>query len=204
MLDLTPGQGSALSGLFTSLGAVVAIVIAGRFFSGKVKTLSEALEESRRLLADHANAVRDTLAQITDEVNVLRNAVGSVGEQTARIESNTADAEALRQPDDLGHVALAAWEDLRRQWLEIRDLIEADADSDELDGRRRAAYSRIDRRTYGLLIDRMEREGEIGQIRAKHFREGLAIWLRHRNGRLEVAPAELQRLAEISAALQAT
>jgi hypothetical protein len=87
MLDLTPGQGSALSGLFTSLGAVVAIVIAGRFFSGKVKTLSEALEESRRLLADHANAVRDTLAQITDEVNVLRNAVGSVGEQTARIES---------------------------------------------------------------------------------------------------------------------
>jgi hypothetical protein len=117
---------------------------------------------------------------------------------------STADAEALRQPDDLGHAALAAWEDLRRQWLEIRDLIEADADSDELDGRRRAAYSRIDRRTYGLLIDRMEREGEIGQIRAKHFREGLAIWLRHRNGRLEVAPAELQRLAEISAALQAT
>ncbi|MCL4671664.1 MAG: hypothetical protein KJZ64_01735 [Sphingomonadaceae bacterium] len=202
MIDLTPGQGSALSGLFTALGAVIGIIIAGRFFSGKVKSLSEALDESRRLLTEHADAVRITLASITEEVNVLRDAVGSVGEQAARIESNVADAEALRQPEVEGP-EVAAWEQLRERWLEVRDLLEAEANSDELDGRRRAAYSRMDRRTYGSLIERMNKDGELSDEKAEKFQEALDIWLRYRNGRLQVAQVDFQRMSALLASLNA-
>ena len=184
------------------MGAVIGIFIAGRFFSGKVKSLSEALDESRRLLTEHSDAVRNTLASITEDVNVLRDAVGSVGEQAARIESNVADAEALRQPEVEGP-GVAAWEQLRERWLEIRDLLEAEANSDALDGRRRAAYSRMDRRTYGSLIERMNRDGELSDEKAEQFQEALDLWLRYRNGRLQVAQGDFQRMSELFAILSA-
>ena len=75
---LSPGQGSALSGFFTAVGAVTGIIIAGKLLAGKVKTLSEALDESKRLLGEHSVAVTSTLKEITEEVNVLKDAVGGV------------------------------------------------------------------------------------------------------------------------------
>lgn len=198
---VSPGQGSALSGFFTAVGAVTGIIIAGKLLAGKVKTLSEALDESKRLLGEHSVAVTSTLKEITEEVNVLKDAVGGVGEQASRIESNVVDAEAIRQPEALEQDEVANWELVKSLWQDARDKLEEAANSDQLDGRRRAAYSRIDRRTYNELIDRMQRDGELSQQRARLFRDALAIWYRYRNGRMGVAAPDIARLRQIRAEL---
>jgi uncharacterized protein (UPF0333 family) len=194
MIDLTPGQGSALSGLFTSLGAILAIIIAGKYLSGKVKTLSEALDRSKAMMETHSDYVRETLSKVTDEVNVLKDAMSSLGEQSARIESNTIESSATQIPESVEKHNVVAWEEIRSAWFEARDRLESIANSENLDGRRRAAYGRIDRRSYYDLIERMERENELTVYEAGLFRSAVEIWHKYKNGRKAVDPQDLRKL----------
>ena len=96
--QLSPGQGSVLAGLLTAIGAVLAIFIAGKFFSGKVRTLNEALEASQAMLKNHATTVGLTLDGIRERISVLDAQTGSLASGLGRIEANTVElAEFGRQ-----------------------------------------------------------------------------------------------------------
>jgi hypothetical protein len=202
--ELSAGQGSALSGIFTALGAVVGIVIASKFFSGKVKTLSEALDRSKELLENHAGSVSMTLTAITDEVNVLKTSISSLAEQSGRIESNTIENSELQEVDQLPEAQAISWAELKNFWFEIRDDLERHANSENIDGRRRAAYGRIDRRRYDDLITRMQNDGELSIATGATYRRALALWLSYRNGRRAVTPADYEEMKSMLESLQAT
>ena len=200
MIDITPGQGSAISGLFTMLGAVVGILLANHFFAGRVKTLREALDEAHSMLTDHAAKTTQTLASISERLLILDTQSSSLASGVARIESNTADISDHALGDGPQGEA-ENWNALRLDWFAIRDDLERRASNDQIDGRTRAAYGRVDRRRYGELIEKMRNGGNLSSADAKKFDEALAIWQRYKNGRARVTPIDAGRLKKLRADL---
>ena len=193
---LSAGQGSALSGAFTATGAVVGVFIASRFFSGKVKTLSEALSESKRLLDEHALYVNLTLTDITEKFNVLDTQFSSFTSGIGRIESSVGDLSD--KADESTDEALTAdWDTIRGLWLDVRDELEKRASSDLIDGRTRAKYGRIDRRKYIELIDSMASDRKITDADAESFRSAFSTWRQYKNGRKVVEQKDVKKLREL-------
>lgn len=190
---LSPGQGSLLAGICTAIGAVLGIVIAGKFFSGKVKTLNEALATSQTLLEEHARAVAATLEVIRERISILDAQTGSLASGLGRIEANTVElTETAENPSS--PAPEDPWDTLRTLWFEIRDELERRASDERIDGRTRAAYGRIDRRQYYLLIEKMTDRGSLGPRSSSLFRDALALWQGCKSGRAPVRSEDVEKM----------
>jgi len=197
--QLSPGQGSLLAGVMTALGAVLGIIIAGGFFSGKVKTLKEALDTSQEMLERHAETVGDTLEGIRERISVLDAQTSSLASGLGRIEANTVELSESAEQAGLEQAGLEQaiedpWNRVRELWFEIRDELERRASDEAIDGRTRAAYGRIDRRQYYLLIEKMTEKRTLTAAVSEAFDSALAIWQRYKSGRTAVRPDDINRM----------
>ena len=208
--ELTPGQGSMLSGLFTAVGAVTAIVIASIFFSGKVKTLKEALDEAQRLTDAHAAKTRETFAELGQHLEQLNAQSSGVASGVARIEADLVDLgdqEAERVEVTLPEASAdlaqpARREQLRSDWFGVRGELERRASAESIDGRTRASYARVDRRSYYDLVDKMEERGDLSKVDARLGREAFALWQRLKNGKTLIDEEANRAMSSFRAALE--
>lgn len=196
-IDLSAGQGSALSGLLTAIGAVLGIVIASKFFSGKVKTLREALEESQSLLEVHSSSVKAKLADIEQKIATVDAQAGSLSLGVARIESNVIELTDSVDETAPEPPSADAWSALRTGWFEIRDELDRRASAEDIDGRTRAAYGRVDRRLIYELIERMREKRDLSARDARAFDEAFQIWNRYKNRRKVIDEKDLKQLAAL-------
>lgn len=192
--QLSPGQGSLLAGFCTAIGAVLGIVIAGRFFSGKAKTLNEALAASQAMLEDHAAAVSVTLEGIRERISVLDAQTSSLASGLGRIEANTVELAETGESPKSPTAGEDSWDTLRALWFEVRDELERRASDERIDGRTRAAYGRIDRRQYYLLIEKMTDRGTLGPRASSLFSDALALWQGCKSGRVPVRLEDVKRM----------
>lgn len=197
--QLTQPQATLLSGALTVIAALCGVWLAWRLFSEKVKDLKSALEESNKLVVEHRNSVIVTLADIQTRLSGLDELSRSASVRLGTIQGTVEDLESAATVQDGPPAQEDRQERMRTRWFEIRDRLENLAASARIDGRTRAKYGRIDRRTYASLIDSMEWDGNLSQ--PNHFRQALGLWLRYRNGRnapTDVDEALMERLhAEI-------
>ena len=188
---LTPGQGSMMSGLFTAVGAVFGIFVASYFFSGRVKTLKDALDESQNLVQRYAADVRSALAEVTASIELLSGQASSLQTGVTRIE-----ADLVEQAEQVELIpASEPRERLRQDWLFIRDELEKRASSETVDGRTRAAFGRVDRRSYYDLIRKMEESGTLSAHDARTSRKAYELWQRHKNGKTSPSDSDLASMA---------
>lgn len=179
--NLSEAQATVISGILTCLAALGGVLLAWRLFSAKVKDLTGALEESQLLLNDHRDAVATTLAKIGNQLTAVDAQVSSTLESVGRIGATVGDLDSAQSAPEATARELDRRDQLRTLWFEIRDHLEALAARADIDGRTRAKYGRIDRRSYGSLIDAMEWDGNLPS--GASFRNAVALWHRFRNGR---------------------
>lgn len=189
MLDLTPGQGSALSGFFTASGAVIAIILAQHFFKSRIADLKSAIKETESLVEQFRESMNEKLTAIDTDVSSLNEALAGVQASVAQTqaaihESNQGDGEAVPiQPQ--GERSFK--EELSGVWHDIIEHIEKIASAPSIDGRTRAKYARIDRRSYYDLFGSLSDDGRLQEFR-RQADEAAQIW--YANRRRNNVPAE--------------
>lgn len=213
---LTEPQAILLSSLITVIAAVMGVLLGWWLFAGKVKSLAEAVEHTEGILNGHKDATTNTLNEIVQQVassleaiNTLR---GQIADQVAaqEVAPILAEASILEARDtveaygELGEIETLAAPDRSAvvdAWDSIRAEIERLAADPGIDGRTRAKYSRVDRRSYKYLIDLMDWDGTIPNPKANQLREAHEIWMSYRNGRRQVSVADLNRLLALKETL---
>jgi hypothetical protein len=196
-VNLTQGQGTLLSGTVTGVSALFAAFLAVTFFSRKVKSLESALSESQRLLDDHRGSVVRILGDIQERLAVLDTQSGSLIETSARIEGSVSEiSDAQPAPGDSTGTEFDGWSELRNRWFTVRDRLEEMAADEQIDGRTRAKYGRIDRRKFNLLIECIESDGNITNKQANIFQAALGLWLRFRNNRASPEQYDLDQMSK--------
>jgi gas vesicle protein len=188
---LTIPQANVLAAFFTMLAAIVAIVAGGLFFERKVNSLKDAIKTTERDLAEHISKLQTAIASVKE--NILEK-VSEIEEITlltggrAASESGKDIGTEIVGGDEAGAVAEPLVEPRARflsAWEAIRKLLETTVSDDKIDGRTRAKYLRIDRRSYRELISVMLRDGLLTKLEAELDR---AVTLRNqiKRGRQEV------------------
>jgi len=217
MLDawkgITEGQGAVIAAILTMLAAIIGVALGSALFGRRVSDLKGAVEEAEKLLHGHKEQVETTLGVIREKIDgldaqiaslgALRKSVADLDPQIASALQNLGDLRGqLSDVQAAAHIetsdsqASGNWERIRDDWNIIKEKLEELAADPAIDGRTRAAYARIDRRQYWMLIDRLHRDGLL-KGNAKQFRVALELWQRFKSGRAEPDQASLDRMSEI-------
>lgn len=189
---LTEGQGAVLAALITVFGAAIGVIIGAKLFSGRVAKLEDAVEHSEKCVEEH-------LKKISDKISDLDLVVATISGGLQKLKSDIEEAaddgvEHARQPSEQ-----RADVDVREFWRAVRDKIEDAASNSEIDGRTRAKYGRVDRRSYYALIEKMEWDGWLEN--AGLYREAYQIWLKYKNGKKTVTRDDRARIQALSSVL---
>jgi hypothetical protein len=191
---ISPGIGSALSGFFTAIGAVVAILLAQYFFRGRITDLKSAVRETEETVERYQNAVNEKLGAISAAIESLNQVIGGVQESVAKTQAAVHDSQPEEEQPGAQAIQAPAKERLTDDWYRILDHVESIASSPNVDGRRRAKYGRIDRRSYYDLIDSLDNDGLLGGARgAADAATGLWYSCRRRHDATEEEVNQMQR-----------
>ena len=189
MFDFSPGQGSALSGFFTATGAIGAIVLAQHFFKSRITNLQGAIEKTELVVQQFQASMAEKLAAIDRDVGSLNQALSGV--QTAVSQTQAAIHENSQIDDEEAPVAqqgnASFKEKLSQTWHELIEHIEQVASSPNIDGRTRAKYARIDRRSYYDLFGSLSDDGRLNGLQPQAD-EAAQLW--YANRRRNVVPSE--------------
>jgi hypothetical protein len=189
---MTEGQGAVLAAIITVLGAAIGVVIGAKLFSGRVAKLEDAVEHSEKCVEEYLQTIS---AKISDLDLVIATISGGLQKLKSDIEesadegANSAQREGQASPDI----------DVREFWRAVRDKIEDAASNSEIDGRTRAKYGRVDRRSYYDLIEKMEWDGWLEN--AGLYREAYQIWLKYKNGKKSITRDDRARMQALSGVL---
>lgn len=202
--NVSPGQGTIISGALTFLAAVVGVLLGSWLFSGRVRDLKSAVDASDRLIAAHAKAVEQALSSMSERLAGVDVQIGTLIESSGRLQGAVGDIQSAQASDiqnsfsssdmnsaDLPDTRAQLWD----QWEAIRDELERIAADPLIDGRTRARYARIDRRRYGALVEALMRDNLLG-ARADAFRQAVILWQQHRAGRRRPTTADVQQMKE--------
>lgn len=197
MLELTAGQGSALSGLFTATGAIGAILLAQHFFRSRIADLKSAVKETEAVVDQFRESMNDKLSKINEDVGSLNAALSGVQASVAQTqaaihEGNQDDGEAVPTPPEDPR---STKERLSEEWHALVEHIERIASSPNIDGRTRAKYARIDRRSYYDLIGSLADDGRLSDLRPQAD-EAAQLWYANRR-RQNVANSDVNRMAAL-------
>lgn len=203
---LTDAQATILAAIITIVGAGLGVVLGWLLLSGKVNDLEGALDRSKERLEQHEQAVSEKLDVINDQIGAILGGLGQVRGGVEDIQAGASPSAEpppapLEEPVAAAAAHALALEDadmrdaLKRDWMAIRDRIEAIAASHP-DGRTRAKYGRFYRRTYEPLIESLEADGMFdGQ--AGMFLEANALWRRFQSGRAVPNELEAETMREL-------
>jgi hypothetical protein len=179
--SVTQPQATIIAGIFTMIAAISAVLIGSWLFSGRVRDLKGAVEETEKILLAHRDEVNTTLAELREGLGQVRGTVSDIQSATPT-EANSENE-------------WAAWEALRDGWTEIRDELEHIAADPSIDGRTRARYGRIDRRQYWRLIEALKEDRRLGGA-AGDFEAANTLWQRFKSGRKVPDRAAVQEMEE--------
>ncbi|MFM7378772.1 MAG: hypothetical protein ACKO1O_11705 [Erythrobacter sp.] len=196
--SLTDGQGAFLSGSITAFGAVVAVWIAQKLFGDRVAGLKEGVEQAEQSMSAFKVSVESRLSEIENLFNEVSSGLQrSLADTQAAIHESqgTEGAAEVRDADQ----AASPWDRLWADWHTIRDKFEAIASSPNIDGRTRAKYSRVDRRSYYELLNLLDADGHLPDLQLAIDATGLWYRSRRKNA-VEEAAAQTMRnyLTQIS------
>lgn len=154
-----------LSGLMTLVGALLVTFIGPIVLQKSVKGLEAAAQAADQL---HSK-ITENFSSINEQLSALERASATVQNLQIENNENTLEApnDAENAPDDRfppepGQLpGVDAREILVSSWRKAQSFIEDTASSSKIDGRTRAKYSRIDRRSYIDLIYSIHHDGNI-------------------------------------------
>jgi len=201
-------QATIISGLLTILAAVIGVWLGSELFSGKVRDLKSALEQSRSLIDAYEKTVNEKLSAIISKIERLSDIAGGLDEQVAAQSSSVAQIQGemieLRDtvaqgPDQTPETDKDAI--IRGYWDSIREQLETEASDRSIDGRTRARYSRIDRRNYHNLIQALANDGNLDNPDA--FYGAVQLWQHFKNGRRTPSDQDLENMAAFATAVGA-
>lgn len=163
-MEISAGLGSALSGLFTGLGAVGAVILAQWLFKGKVADMKSAIAETTTAITQLKLHTENELERIRDSFSSVNGALAGIQETAAKTQAAIHDQEPPELQEQ-AQVEVAPKERLIEAWYRVRDHIEEIASSPNIDGRTRAKYGRMDRRSYYDLVGVLDHDGLLGNAR---------------------------------------
>lgn len=180
---ITEGQGAVLNGLLTLISAVAGVLLGAVLFGNRVRDIETAIERSKETVELHFTKTEDTLAKVRDMAAELEAVVAALPAQLNRLEiaveqqgdTSLDDASGIDLTDDPSTDELDPRANIRRDWARIRDHLEALATDPKIDGRTRAKYMRIDRRSYGDFIEALEHDDTITGSAARLAREAYSL-----------------------------
>jgi len=160
----------------TATGAVAAVLIVQHYFGGKVKNVTNSLEEIQRIITEFQVTIEERFAQITSTIVDVDASISGLQDVAASTQAAVYDNREL----DGGNEFPSENEiDKKRKvyeiWEQIRGVIEKIASSDEIDGRTRAKYARKDRRSYYTLLESLSADGRISDY-VSQFNRSAEIW----------------------------
>lgn len=213
---MTEAQAIVLNGGMTIVAGLVAVLLGGLIFSRQIASIREAHAATEEMMKDHASKVAQLAKDVEGQLSELDQVLAGVSQKVSSIEGTVSDSETVAANraeapgDSVGLIPNipAATEDsveislrdrLKKDWHDIRDVIEAIASHPSLDGRTRASFMRVDRRSYTDLINKMQGILPSPEL----FREAVDLWMANRNGRRAPSTAEVTRMQEVSAQVRA-
>lgn len=194
--SLTQPQATLGASLITALGALAAIFLGWRLFSGKVRDMKSALDTTDRLLREHQARVQQSLADIEEKL-------GGLSASTAQIRADVSDKQALDDEKSANGKetpvkgAELTFDDLSQNWHKIRDKLEEKAADSRIDGRTAAKYARIDRRSYADLVSSMNKDGNLGG-EGEQFLSAAQIWSSHRTRKKVPSQEAIQKMIDLA------
>lgn len=210
-LSITEGQGTVISGVLTITAAVFGVILGGLVFGGKVKNLETALEATEKAIDGHLQRVLQRLtsyeekfASLEAKLTTLEEQFSATSESLGQLRGSVGDLQSSASPEhnEAEEQGIEfSREKIRDDWNAIRDLLENKAADPNIDGRTRAKYARIDRRSYNDLIDALEWDENLDD--AARYRQAVEIWHQYRNGRRAIDQAQASRLNQLRADLGA-
>lgn len=207
--SLTEAQAIVLSGGFTFLAAVFAVVVGNFVLKGKVSTIEEAISASKDAVDTHLENVEKTIPELKKRLETLDGLILALGDRISQIQDEEAEYEGYDiEPSGVdgprGNLALADniedVDTILDTWRKIRELVEKMARRDAVDGRTRAKYLRVDRRKFGDLIISMGNDGNLPLH--QDVARALEIRNRYRNRRNSPDPADVREILDIHANLR--
>jgi small-conductance mechanosensitive channel len=194
--SLTQPQATLAAAAITTLGALAAIFLGWRLFSGKVKDIKSALDATDTLLRDHQLRVQQSLSDIEEKISGL-------SASTAQIRADASDKQALEEDGiaaDKGpkaELAKLTFDDLSQNWHKVRDKLEEIAADSRIDGRTAAKYARIDRRNYADLVASLNKDGQLGD-KGELFLSAAQIWSSHRTRKKAPSQDAIQKMVDLA------
>jgi len=198
---------TVLAAAFSAFGTMLAAYIAVRLFSGKIKTIESAVSKVESLVDNHhllisakietfsGNVERQFTATIASLSNVSGELDGFIEssdqslERPGNVVDTLAKRESITQADNLNQRIDDVWTAARQRLDELA--------AAEIDGRRRAKYARIDRRSYYTLIQSLAADDKLGNDE-ESFSAMAEIYHRFRNRRVPPLPLDLQRMQSLA------
>lgn len=194
--EITAPQATIVAGGLTVFAAVFGVLLGSWLFSGRVRDLKGALDESDKLLRQHKTSVEASLAEVTDSIGSLNEQIASTMQGLAQVRSDVSDIALSEQPEEEQPIGAPSREKLKEDWNAVRDVIEATAAHPDIDGRTRAKYGRVDRRNYNELIDLMAHDNVVGE-NEENFRNAIKLWQSYRTGKKQLTKTDADRMASI-------
>lgn len=200
-VGLTLPQANVLAALFTMLAGVIAVIGGGWIFGKKVASLQSAIESTNKDLESHIAKLELALANVKvsvlEKVAEIEEIALKTGERVASESGKDSgdDSRDLQSKDRDTSNATDPRARLLSAWDDIRKKLEATASDDTVDGRTRAKYLRIDRRSYRELALALIRDGRLSAVSAE-IESATALRNQVKRGKLEVAD---QHAAEMEA-----
>jgi hypothetical protein len=195
--ELSDAQATLLAALVTVVGAGLAVLLGGRVFGGKVTDLKSAVEDSGKTIEVHLRSLDAAIDQITEGVKTLDSTNAAFGQKLASLEGGRSEppepsiavavAGDVVDIDGTKSAFLLAWE-------EVRGIFESIANNPALDGRTRASYLRVDRRSYDDLITKMASGREPSLTNVDAAREAVRLRNRFRTGRAKPIQADVDTM----------
>jgi hypothetical protein len=189
---LTVPQATLISGFLTLVAAIVGVMLGSWLFSGRVRDLKAALDESDKFIRDHKTSVESSLDELKSHLHAfIVSTDESLGQIRGQINDDT--SESIQELDT---PALDRRDELKAEWSAIRDDLERKAANTDVDGRTRAKYWRIDRRNYIDLVNALDKDHKLGN-NASQYRAAVNLWHQFRNGRVVVNQEDVKQMMEL-------
>ena len=173
-MGISPGLGSALSGLFTAIGAVGAVLLAQWFFRARVTDLKTALAETSDTVKQFRLETQNELEALERKFEDLNEALSGVQETASKTQAAVRD-QGDGEPATSDDGEQTTREILFEKWYEIAGHLEEIASAPSIDGRTRAKFGRIDRRSYYNLAEALS-DYDLLDGKLDKVEEAISLW----------------------------
>lgn len=212
---LTEAQATLLNGILTLLAALGGVLLGGKIFGGTVSDLQNSLAKSRSEIDNHLKEQEKVLKSSSENQNrifesLTSNSLKLSGLVTSVSQKLNAMGNSLNEISEGGGTDVIPFDtdspsvngetderskrqQLKADWIHIRDVMERQIFSDSVDDQRRAEYLTVDKRNYRQFFDAVRKNDDVPEPRDK-FAMAVDLWVAHRSGRREVDQEAVEQM----------